>query len=374
MIATPFRLPATAAVLAVCLASVAHAQRPSVPDPDDFEIVVDLERLPVISQDSTGTCWSFATTSFLESEVKRLSGEQIDLSEMFLVRWAYMEKAERYVRLHGKTQFSQGGLSHDVIAMARRYGIVPAADFDGLAGNATRHDHGELEKTLKAMLEVYAPASSPSPYWQDAIGGVLDAYLGEVPEVIEVEGRKMTPQQYAAEVLRLPLDDYVEIMSLQSEGFGRRSELLVPDNWMRDANYWNVPVDDLLANLDHALEHGYTVAIDCDVSEPTNDNRRGVYQLSPALERRSITDELRQQQFDSRETTDDHLMHIVGIAKADDGRTFYITKNSWGRRGPFEGNLMLSRNYVALKTLALMVHVDGLTSAVRERFGRPAGQ
>src|SRR5690606_12545996 len=153
-----------------------------------------------------------ATTSFLESEIQRIRGEQVDLSEMFFVYWAWFEKADRYVRLHGKTQFSQGGLSHDVIAMARRYGAVPAAAFTGLCGDAQRHDHGELEKILRVMVEAVAE-DAPSEHWHDAVRGVLDAYLGAAPEVVAAEDATLTPQQYARDFLQLPLEDYVELMS-----------------------------------------------------------------------------------------------------------------------------------------------------------------
>ncbi len=339
--------------------------------PSDFTVEIDLEREPVQNQENTGTCWSFATTSFLESEIRRLQGEQIDLSEMYFVRCAYQEKVRRYVMLHGKTQFSQGGLSHDVIAMARLYGLSPVAAYDGLPGQQTRHDHSELEKVLKAMADVYAEEQRPGPQGAAAVAGVLDAYLGAAPERIQVDGAELTPQQYASEVARLPLNDYVELMSFASEPFGQEAELLVPDNWMRYAGYWNVPIDEFLANVDHALENGFSIALDCDVSEPGANNRSGVYQLPAALERRSITDDLRLELFENRETTDDHLMHIVGRAKHEDGRVFYVVKNSWGKRGPFEGNLMMSRNYLALKTLAVMVHVDGVKPQTRQNF-RPA--
>ncbi|MBK8978920.1 MAG: aminopeptidase [Planctomycetes bacterium] len=366
------RHPLQALLLPCVLLGAVAAQRPAAVDPRGFTIEIDLARQPVLSQDRTGTCWSFATVSFLESEITRLHGETVDLSEMFAVRCAYQEKARRFVMLQGKAQFSQGGLSHDVITLARNYGLAPQSAYDGLCGESTQHDHSELEQTLTAMLGVYAGASRPSEHWQAAISGVLDAYLGEMPATFEIDGHSYTPQTYAQQIARLPLDDYVELMSFQSEGFGHRAELLVPDNWMRDGNYWNMPIEELVANVDFALEHGFSIAIDCDVSEPGASAGRGLFQLPAALEKRTpIPDALRQRQFDDHETTDDHLMHIVGRAKHDDGRTFYVVKNSWGSQGPFDGLLMMSRNYLALKTLAVMIHVDGLRPETRARFGRP---
>lgn len=357
-----------AAVLLLVPALPAQRARPL--GPDDFKIELQLDRLPAISQGRTGTCWCFATTSFLESEVTRIKGEHVDLSEMFGVYEAWKEKAERFVRLQGKTQFSQGGLSHDLIAMAKEHGLMPVSAYTGLREGAADFDHGELEQMLAAILPIVVGARRPGTEWRDAVGGVLDAYMGAPPQSFEVDGRTVTPQQYAREVLALPLDDYVELMSFESEKFGQRAELLVPDNWMRDANYWNVPVAELLDNLDHALRAGYSVAIDCDVSESSNDGGRALMRLSPQLEKKEITDRLRQVQFDSKETTDDHLMHIVGMAKDPDDGVWYLVKNSWGRGGPFEGHQMMSRNYVALKTLALMVHKDALLKATRATFKR----
>jgi bleomycin hydrolase len=354
------------------LLAPATAVAQTTPQNADFTIEIDLERMPVLSQDSTGTCWSYATTSFLEAEVLRINGERVDLSEMYLVRCAYERKASTYVRLGGNAQFSQGGLSHDVIAMARLHGLMPQNAFTGLLPGQTRHDHGEMESALKALLDVYSKSKRPSPQWPAAIDGVLDAYLGEVPERFTWQGESHDARSFAQRVAKLPLDEYVELMSFESDGFGQRAELLVPDNWMRYAGYWNMPVDELLSNIDNALDKGFSLALDCDVSERGANARAGLFELPGALEQRSIPDALRQQMFDNRETTDDHLMHIVGRARHEDGRTFYIVKNSWGEIGPFKGNLMMSRNYLALKTLAVMVHKDGLLPDTVARFASAA--
>ena len=344
------------------------AQDPPSTRGGEVTIEVEVDRLGVLDQGRTGTCWSFATTSFLEAELLRIHGQPIDLSEMHTVYWGWLEKARRYVRLHGKNQLSQGGLSHDVVWLARRHGLVPADSYTGLLGGARGHDHDELEAVLRAVLDTVADRSRPSGAWESAVRGILDAYLGAPPPSVEVDGRSMTPREYARQVLAPPLDDYVELMSFTYAPFGEKAELLVPDNWMRDASYWNVPIDELCANVDHALHHGYSVALDCDVSERSNDRRRSVYQLTPALEGADITDEMRLAMFDSRETTDDHLMHIVGIASDESGKQYYVTKNSWGVDGPLAGNVLLTRNYLAAKTLGIMVHRDGLLPETRERL------
>lgn len=354
------------AVLAAPL--VAQEGRPKSTTDGRFTIEVELPRLDVISQDRTGTCWSFATVSFLESELERIHGKRIDLSEMFPVYFTYLEKARRFVRLHGKAQFSEGGLCHDVIHAIKHHGIAPATGFDGLCGDDTQHDHSELVSLLEGIVKKMAEAKKPGVKWEGAVRGVLDAYLGEVPTTVEYEGATITPKEYADQVLRFPYDDYVTLMSFSYSPFWERGELLVPDNWMRYQDYKNVPVDTMMSALDHALRSGYSVAVDMDVSERGFKAGRGIAQLSDKLEKKgAVTDALRQRMFDDRSTTDDHLMHVVGMATDKDGKTWYLTKNSWGAVGPYKGQLFMSRNFVAAKMLSFMVHKDGLPAEVLKR-------
>ncbi len=189
------------------------AQTPVTADAKKLEIQVQVDRLPVIDQGNSGTCWAFATTSFLESEIARIRGEHVDLSEMNTVYWGYVEKANRYVRLHGKAQFSQGGLSHDVVWIAKHHGLVPESAYTGLPDGQRHFDHDELEAVMKAVLDAVADSDHPSEEWQKAVRGVLDAYLGAPPKTVDVDGKEVTPEQYARQVLNLPLDDYVELMS-----------------------------------------------------------------------------------------------------------------------------------------------------------------
>ncbi len=346
------------AVLALSLSSFATAQT--------FTIECESDRLPVINQDNTGTCWSYATTSFFESELQRIHNKPIDLSEMFMVYNAYQEKSKRFVLLQGKAQFSEGGLSHDLLSIVKKYGVVPQKDYDGLNG-AKRHNHKELATILKAMVETLAKSKRPSANWPQAIRGVLNAYLGAPPASIEVDGKSMTPVEYAQH-LHLPINDYRQVMSYKMEPFWQEAELLVPDNWMRYQDYWNLPLDAMMENLDNALRAGYTVAVDIDVSEP-DAGGKDVWVLSKELEKKgAVTDAMRQQMFDSKSTTDDHLMHIVGIAHHKDGRQFYLTKNSWGARGKYKGNHYISRNYLCAKMLSYMVHKDGLVVDTRKRL------
>lgn len=357
---------ATIVAVAASFAATAPSQARKPLGPADFKAEIQLDHTPILSQGRTGTCWSFATTSFLESEIERLHGEQVDLSEMHTVYWGYVEKARRYVRLHGKAQFSQGGLSHDVVAVARRHGVAPVSAYPGLVGGADQHNHGALEAALQEVMKPFVAGQRPTNELDAAVRAVLDEHLGAPPETFEVKGVHATPASYANDILGLPLAEYVELMSFESDGFGEKAELLIPDNWMRYQGYWNVPVAELLANIDHALEAGYTVALDCDVSERTNSS--GVMKLSSELEATEITDAMRQKMFDDRSTTDDHLMQIVGRSKGPGGTVWYVVKNSWGTRGPFQGYVMMSRPYVAAKTLAVMIHRDGLLPKTLEAF------
>ena len=332
--------------------------------------VVELGRLEALSQGRAGTCWSFATVSFLESELERIHGSRIDLSELHTVYYTYLEKCRRYVRLHGKTQFSQGGLCHDVIDIVSKYGAVPSDAYTGLRGKRRVHDHDELEKVLLATIKQIAESDRPSDQWEDAVEGILSAYLGDVPETVEVDGKTMTPVQYAHDELRIPLQDYRQLMSLESEPYWRQRQLLVPDNWAHHSEFWNVPLDAMLDNLDHALRAGYSCAVDVDVSEPGALGGRGnyIWKLSAALEEDgAITPAIRQRMFDVRATTDDHLMHIVGISKDKKGRLYYLTKNSHGQGGPYAGHVYISRNYLAAKMLSFMTHKDALMPETIER-------
>ena len=328
----------------------------------DYTIVSQVPRLAVESQDNTGTCWCFATTSFLESELERLHGKTVDLSEMFTVRHTYVEKAKRYVAAKGKAVFGQGGLSHDVIAMVREHGIVPQSAYDGLRKGQSRHSHSEMERAVKGMIDALAKARRLSPAWSGAVGAVLDAYLGEVPKSVKVNGKTMSPKQYAHDELKIPVDDYIEVMSYSYAPFHQEAMLTVQDNWMKYDRYINLPIDDFMSTFDNALKNGYSVAVDIDVSEKTYKPGQGIGTLTDDLEKPgAVTQAVRDAMFKDKRTTDDHLLHIVGIAKNADGKRFYVTKDSWGaNHGRLNGYRMLSENYIRAKVLAYMVHKDAL--------------
>lgn len=327
----------------------------------EFTITHEVPVLGVESQGRTGTCWSFATVSFFESEAARKAGKPVDLSEMWPVRQVWLEKTREYIARRGKNTFGQGGLSHDLSLVIERYGLLPASAYPGMRPGARRHDHSELERVLKAAASAYAKSRRPSKSWEEAILGITDAYLGEPPAKVKHEGRELTPLEYTKEVLGIESGQYVEVMSLGKTPFGKPAKLEVPDNWMHYDRYRNVDIDTFMKGMIHALENGYSIALDCDVSEPGFDARRGIATLPAELEKPgAITQEVRDRMFDKKETTDDHLMHVTGLARDAEGRLWFLTKNSWGKVGKYEGFLFLSENYVRAKALAFMVNRNGL--------------
>jgi bleomycin hydrolase len=345
----------------------------------DFKKVKELENTPVKSQDRTGTCWSFATTSFIESEILRLGGDELDLSEMYFARYAYENKAERYVKFHGNNNFGQGGQAHDVLDVVREHGFVNENDYHGIMYDSKIHNHSELSSVLKGFLDGLLKGRNPSQTWPDAYASILDTYLGDVPGAVEFPGKRTTPEQFVY-TTGFEVADYVEITSYSHAPFYEPFVLEVPDNWSHDL-YYNVPVDDLIAIMDYSLNNGFTVCWDGDCSETGFSHKAGIAAVpeeasedldlsSGPVEGKSIDQENRQIAFESFQSTDDHLMHIVGSATDKNGTKYYLTKNSWGENSnKFGGKLYMSTSYVRLNTIAIMVHLDAIPQEIREKLG-----
>ncbi len=348
-----------------------------------FNDLIRLDATPVISQDITGTCWSFSTTSFLESELIRMGKADVDLSEMYQVHRIYTEKAINYVRRQGKAQFGEGSLSHDVIRSVAKYGVVPQDVYSGKNYEGEKYMHGEMDAILKAMLDavVSNPNGKLSSAWQDAYSSVLDTYMGEIPETFEVDGQSYTPNSYA-EALGINPDDYVSITSFNHLPIGEFSTLQVPDNWSNEA-YLNVTLVEFIKILDYALEEGYTIAWDADVSEKTWKTRDGVAIIPKTsyaemtkenrqalgkvyMEEAVITQEMRQTAFDNYSTTDDHLMHIIGKARDQHNNSYYIVKNSWGTKAGIEGYQYVSAAYMKMKSIAFLLHKEALPGNIKK--------
>lgn len=366
-----------------------------------FEDEIKLPATSVKDQYRTGTCWSFSALSFFESEMIRLGKPEVDLSEMFIVRTTYSEKAKRYVRMHGETSFSAGGAFHDAKNMILQYGIVPESVYDGLKYGETKHVHGELDNILKQQVDAVVENKNKklSTVWNQPVEATLNSYLGEIPKEFEYQGKKYTPQSFATDFVGLNMDDYVEISSYTHHPFYSKFIIEVPDNWSWDEVY-NVPVDEMEQIIDNSLKNGYTVAWAADVSEkgfvtsnkgvavlpaaiseemsdaeiakwealPEREKEKELYKLEKPVAEISVTQEMRQTAFDNYETTDDHGMHIVGTAKNQDGKVFYKVKNSWGNYNEYDGYFYVSKPYVRLKTMSLMVNKNAIPKEIRTKL------
>ncbi len=350
----------------------------------EFKTLVDLEATPVKNQGSTGTCWSYSTTGFIESELIRMGKPVMDLSEMYTVRKVYQDKADRYVRLHGYLNFAQGGAMPDMLYVIKHYGAVPQEAYVGLNYGKDYNDHDEMEAALKGVVDAVVNKNSGTitPVWKQAFTGVLDAYLGAEPSMFKYNGKSYTPRTFADQVLGIQPDDYVQLTSYTHHPFGSWFAIEVPDNWTWGLSY-NVPLDDMMATIDNALENGYTIAWATDVSEKGFSLKNGVAVL-PAKpwskmsdeeksqvytgphEEMVVTQENRQTAYDNYESTDDHGMQIVGKVADQNGGIYYIVKNSWGEReNPYRsGYIYASEAFVRYKTLSILLHKDGVPKKI----------
>ena len=364
-----------------------------------FTDVKTVKTTSVKDQNRTGTCWCFAGTSFFEDEIMRQGGDSLDLSEMFTVRHCWSDKADRYVRLYGQTNFAPGGSLLDVAYVWKRYGAVPDEVYAGLDYGEEKHDHGELEGILNGIVKtvVKKPQKHITPSWRPAMEGVLDAYLGKLPEKFTYKGKEYTPKSFAASLPINP-DDYVAFSSFTHHPFYEEFVLEVPDNWV-SGRYMNVPLDELKAIVDNALENGYPVNWAADVSEKGFKWNKGValmpkgkdegdmtgtelsrwvklsdaqkankkYEFDGPVEEETITQELRQKWFDNQETTDDHGMEIVGIATDQNGKRYYKVKNSWDTNQVYDGFLYVSEPFLLAKTMGIVVHKDAVPKNIAKK-------
>lgn len=348
----------------------------------EFQTVKDISCTPVTSQGQTGTCWSFSSTSFLEAEIIRTTGKPIDLSEMYNVRHTYPKKAWNFVMRQGKAQFGEGGLNHDVINSARDFGIVPQSAFSGLVDGQTSYNHQKMAEELEAMLKTNAdPSKQPDPNWQKNVESILDKYMGKDVTEFTYEGKKYTPKTFL-EMTKLNLSDYVTITSFAHAPFYSSFILDIPDNFSY-GQFYNMPLDEFVQNIDNALDKGYTLALDADISERTFSGKTGVAVvpndptdmasiLTEIKPEKAVTQELRQQEFENFNTTDDHLMHIVGKAKDQKGNIYYKVKNSWGSdnaRVANGGFVYMSVPYLRLKAISVLLNKNALSPKTKKALG-----
>lgn len=387
----------------VCMLSVnafaqkKKGQKPEEPQGYVFTTVVENSVTSIKNQSSTGTCWCFSALSFFESEIIKAGGPEVDLAEMFVVSHAYADKAEKYVRLHGVLNFGPGSSFGDALYVMKHYGMVPNSEMEGLNYGTDAHQHGEMDAVTDAYVKavVKNPNRKLSTAWKKGFQGILDAYLGERPEKFVVDGKEYTPKTYM-ESLPINLDDYVDIVSWTHIPYYEETIQEVPDNWRWEKAY-NVPLEDMMAIIDNALNNGYTLAWASDVSEKgfTRDGI-GVVPDTEAIKKAAgsdearwigadprnpgktvatpgpeltITPEMRQAGYDNYQTTDDHGMHMYGIAKDQNGTKYYIIKNSWGAAGTYKGIWYVSESFVKYKTMDILVNKNAIPQDIRTKLG-----
>ena len=331
-----------------------------------FYDVKTLKATPVKNQAMTGTCWCFATTSLVESEEIRRDKQEIDLSEMFTVRNIYIEKAKNYILRGGKAQFGEGGLGHDEIHAAALYGAVPLTEYSGLINGEKSYNHQKLFNELQHYLDSTLKKQPIASNWLDGYTRILDENLGVPPSQFTYNGKKYTPQSFAKDVLHFNANDYVSITSFTHQPYYQPFILQVPDNFA-NGSFYNVPLNEMIQVVKDAVNSGYTVAWDADVSNKgfiqniglalnlDNGTSYSKDQVNPDAKEASYDANIRQQLYENLTTQDDHLMHITGIEKSKDGKTFFVVKNSWGKIGPFEGYVNVSEAYLAINTISIVV-------------------
>ncbi len=361
-----------------------------------FEIIKELPHTSVKNQYHTGTCWSFAGMSFFEAEMLRMGKPEVDLSEMYEVSVCYREKALKYVRMVGNTNFGPGGELFDDLYVANKYGLVPECVFPGLKYGEEKHSHGEMDEVLRKMVEAVVENKNKklTPVWESALNNTIEAYLGELPEKFEYQGKTYTPGSFASDYCGINVNDYVQITSFNHHPFYKPFILEVPDNWLW-SEYYNVTIDDLQEIADNSIQKGYTVLWAADVTDKgfattqkgiaviPEINGDGIakwdsltekekdvatYKLDKPEKEKVISQEIRQIAFDNLETTDDHAMHMIGLAKDQNGTLYYKVKNSWGNYNDQKGYFYASQPYFRYKTTGIVVNKAAIPDAIRKKL------
>lgn len=382
-------------IICFCFSAIAQEETKKA-EGFQFTTVKEIAITPVQNQNSSGTCWSYSGLGMIEAELLRAKKGEHILSPMYIARVNYEGKAKKYVRMHGTINFAAGGSFADVVDGIREYGIVPMEVYQGLNYGDTIHRHGEMDGVLKGYVEPLTKSKKLSTAWFEGYKGILDAYLGEVPEKFVYQGKEYTPKSFA-ESLGIVADDYISISSFTHHPFYTQFAIEVPDNW-RWALSYNLPLEEMMAVIDHAIENGHTVAWASDVSEK-GFNRKGIAvmpdtkakegpgsdqahwlgisqkelddriaNLSGPAPELKITQEMRQLAFDNFETTDDHGMLLYGTAKDQNGTKYYMVKNSWGTDSPYKGTWYASVPFVSYKTTNIVVHKDALPKDIKKKL------
>lgn len=385
--------------VAVCLLGFSTKAQEVSPQEEGFQFTTVKEN-PITSvknQNRSSTCWSFSGIALLESELLRKGKGDFDLSEMFIVHNTMRDRANLYVRLHGDSSFSPGGSFYDVIATMGQQGLVPQEAMEGIKYGESAHNHNEVDAVAGAYVNAIAKGNYKklSPVWKDGLTAIYDTYLGECPENFTYNGKEYTPKSFADE-LGLKAEDYISLTSYTHHPFYDKFILEIQDNWRGGYSY-NLPIDEFMEVMDHAVDKGYTIAWGSDVSE-AGFTRNGIA-VMPDLERTDLagsdmarwtgmtpadksreatskpgpeliaTQEMRQEAFDNWETTDDHGMLIYGTAKDQEGHEYFLVKNSWGTDNKYEGTWYASKPFVRYKTMNIVLHKDALPKHIAKKLG-----
>jgi len=394
-----------AAIAALC--TTAYAQNDSTAVKKDtaegwqFTTVDSVPITRVKDQHRSGTCWAFSTLGFLESEVLRIKGKEIEFAPMYVVSKTLIDRATYCVRMYNEPKFAEGGSAYDVIYCMQHYGLVPKSAMPGIRYGWTEGDtlpvFSELSAVAKGYLSGLTKQKKLSPVWREGLQAVYDTYLGPCPEEFEYEGKKYTPASFVKS-LGLNAEDYVSITSYTHHPFYERFALEVPDNWRMDQMY-NVPMEEMMRIIDNAISNGYTLAWGADVSEigftrkgigvvpndekgaditgsdmakwvgMTKDKQKEELTKKP-LPEKTITQQMRQDAYDNWETTDDHGMQIFGTAKDQNGKRYYMVKNSWGTmKSDYKGIWYISEAFMQYKTNDVLVHKNAIPKDIRKKLG-----
>lgn len=365
-------------IVALLASTVAFAQPNSTEQPYEYKFTIEKElaATPVKDQAKTGTCWCYAMTSFMESELIRTSKGEHDLSEMFVVRHNYIRRIKDNVLRRGRGNVAPGSIGHMYTWVMKNVGLMPEEAYHGIAYDSEKHNHDDLNQWVKSINTTAIEMKKPLPV--EIVEGVLDAYLGKVPQSFVYQGKEYTAESFR-NWMGLNPDDYVEITSFTHHPFYEKVMVEVPDNWDYEKMY-NVPLEDMMQIIDNAINSGYTVVWDGDVSEPgyafqhsvavnTEENIRKQEQLSAKAVEIPVTQESRQVYFETFQTVDDHLEHITGIAHDQDGVKYYKTKNSAGTERNGTGYHFLSEEYVKGKTISIVVNKNSIPKSIRKKLG-----
>jgi len=366
-----------------------------------FTTVKDIPATSVKNQYRSGTCWSFAGIALIESELLRMGKGDFDLSEMFVVRHVYFDKAVNYVRFHGNINFGGGGAFHDVTNTIKKYGIVPESAYDGLKYGEDKHVHGEIDEVLKAYVDAIVKNKNKklSPVWRDGYNALLDTYLGKLPEKFEYKGKSYTSKTFAAE-MGILAENYIPITSFSHHPFYKKFVIELPDNWAFEGCY-NVPLEELWQIVVNAVNNGYTVGWATDVSEKgfswnnglavvpevkieelsgseksrwekmtEKEKNEQLYKFDKPQSEMAITQEIRQEAFDNYLTQDDHGMLITGIAKDQNGTEYLKVKNSWSDENhKYNGYLYASKSFFLYKTTNIILHKNAIPKDIAKKLG-----